>query len=266
MGFPFYAALTEAEASVQSATAKQKIGTIGYTQDGRRFRYCKAGAALGGNGRLMGNDNYCPGATGHPDEDGFEGAPYTGGALEKATTVKIADTTGRAANYYQGGYLNVFHTGTDSYRCHYILSSKRSSQATDPGYGAYVELELESGLTAAITTATQVTAYLSPYSCVKGYGSYNQSYVSFVCLPLIAITNGNYFWGQVGGPAWVTAHGTTWPASAANYRDVFAWIDGTIDPASVADPTSGYQRVGTILSQTESGYGDGFVMLQLDGG
>jgi len=265
MSFPFWAALTEAEVSVQSAAAKQKIGTIGYTQDGRRFRYCKAGAALGGHGRLMGNDNYCGGATSHEDEDGFEGAPYTGGALEGATTVKIADTTGRAVNYYQGGYLNVFHS--DEYRCYYILSSKRSSQATDPGYGAYVELELESGLTAAITTATQVTAYLSPYSCIKGYGDYNQSYVSFVCLPLIAITDGNYFWGQVGGPAWVTAHGGDyWPGRTANYRDVFAWIDGTIDSAQVADPTNGFQRVGTLLSQTVSAYGDAFVMLQLDGG
>jgi hypothetical protein len=58
----------------------------------------------------------------------------------------------------------------------------------------------------------------------------------------------------------------TWPGSAVNLRDVFAHLDGTIDPATAADPTSGVQRVGTLLSQTVSGYGDAFVMLQLDGG
>ena len=255
--------MTEAEVSEESATPKVDVGTIGYLEDGRRFRYCKAGAALSGAGRLAGNANYAPGCTGQEDANGYEGAIYVAAAIG-AHIVRIDDTNARAADYYKGGYLNIFHA--TSYRCHRILTSKRNSVSTDPGYGAYVELTLESGITAAVTTSTGITAYLNPYGNVKSYGGYSQSYVSFVCLPLIPITSTYYFWGQVGGPAWVTAHGGTWPGSAANYRDLFGWIDGTVDPSSVADPTSGYQRIGTLISQTVSGYGDAFVMLQLDGG
>jgi hypothetical protein len=265
MSFPFWAALTETEIGRTSTTPDYRIGTIGYTEDGRRFRYCKAGAAVAGTGRLLGNMNYAPGCTAHADEDGFEGVPYAA-ADAGATTIKIADTSGRALNYYQGGYCNIFHAA--AYRNYYILSSTKTSATTDPGYGAWVQLELASGLDTAITVSTEVTTYLSPYSDVRQYGAtgFAQDECSFVCLALTDVVSGSYFWGQTTGPAWVTAHGGTWPGAAGHYRDVFAHFSGTVDPSSVCDPTSGWQRVGYIISATDTGnsYGDAWVMLQLE--
>lgn len=231
------------------------IGTMGKTADGRCFRLCKAAGALTGLARLAISTAHCPGATGHEDHQGFEGVPYANAAAG-ATKVKIADTTARAINYYSGGYLAIYPAAP------YCALPIRSSAL---GTTAYVELTLDCELPVAITTATGITAYVSPYSMVQAASSVGADYEAFMCLPLVAVASGDYFWGQTGGPAIVTPNGGTWPGQGAHYRDVFAWQDGTINPSSVADPTAGYQRVGYLLMGTVNGYGDLFIMLQLDG-
>lgn len=238
----------------QHSVAQHRLGTQLILPDARVFRYCKAAAALGGLMRAAINSNYAPGCTGHANEDGFEGAPSAAVAAG-GVSVTFADTTARAKDYYQDGYLVTYPSG------HYQMQRIRSS---DVGAGTTVTVYLEEELTTAITTSTGLTAYLSPYSAVKAGMSTNQYYEAFVCVPPRPVTSGYYFWGQVRGPCGITPHGGTWPGSAANYRDVFFWIDGTIDPSSVADPTSGYQRAGYLLSSTVSSYGDLFVYLQLD--
>jgi len=239
---------------VQHANAEHRLGTKMLLPDGRTFRYCKAAGALAGLMRASINSNYAPGCTGHTNEDGFEGAPSANVAAG-GVSVQFADTTARVRDYYKDGYLVSYPSG--HYQTNRILSN-------EPGDGATVTVELEEPLKTAITTSTGITAYVSPYGAVKAAMSTNQEYEPFICVSPLPVTSGYYFWGQTAGPCPITAHGGTWPGQSAHYRDVFFHMDGTIDPSSVADPTSGYQRAGYLLSATVSSYGDLWIMLQLE--
>ena len=224
--------------------------------DSRIFRYCKAGGALAGLMRAAINGSYAPGAAGHiaTTVEGYEGsasADVAAGGVQ----VEFPDTTVRAVDYYQDGLLVTFPSG------HYQMNRIRASALGD---GATVVVELEAPLKTAILSSTGLTAYRSPYADIQAAMSLNQEYEAFICVPPVPVTSGRWFWGQTAGVCPVAAHGGTWPGSAAHYRDVFFWMDGTIDPASVADPTSGYQRAGYLLSSTVSGYGDLLIQLQLE--
>ena len=232
------------------------IGTPGLTADGRLWIRSKAAGALSGLKRAVINSNYAPGCTGHEDEDGFEGVLYAA-AVVGQQYVDVADTTARAAGYYEGGTFIAY--GATCFEEKTIVGNAKGNGST------HVRIYLDSPLKYAISTSIGITAYPSPYGAVKAAMSTLQEYEPFVGVPAIPVTSGYHFWLQVGGKVCITAHGGTWPGQAAHYRDVFFWMDGTIDPASVADPTSGYQRAGFLLASTVNAYGDLWINLQLAG-
>lgn len=225
----------------------------------RIFRYSQAAQALEGLARLVINSNYAPGVTGHVNEDGFEGA-IGFAALIGATYIDIADTVARAANFYQGGKVIVY--GTTIFHQHSIVKS-------DVGTGAKVRLYLESPVAVEnITVAMGCTAYRSPYSAVKKAGSTQVSFEPFIGLPLIPVTINNFFWLWTAGIGIVTPTGVTWPGSAANLRAVYVNPnDGTIQPATISDPSAGYQYIGDLVECTGGSgadYGDLLINLRLD--
>ena len=244
-----------------SSTQRYRLGSPLVLEDNRLFRYSKAVADLtaGALGRLVINQNYAPGVTGHEDEDGFEGVLNSDAAIG-ATYVDLADTAVRAVDYYAGAHLVIF--GTTVFHQHHIVRSAL-------GNGTYVRCWLDEPIAdEAVTVAMGVTAYLSPYSALAPAGSVQAGFETFMGLPLCVVEEDEYFWLQTGGPAWVTPTGVTWPGSAAQQRDVSANpADGTIQPASVNDPTVGYQRIGYLLQATGgtgADYGDALIMLQLE--
>jgi hypothetical protein len=242
----------------QSVTQVYPIG-MKLDRDVRRFRYAKGGAALGGLARLVINGNYCPGCTGHTNEAGFEGAVGFAASIGD-TYIDIADTVARAKDYYQGGMVIVY--GTTIFHQHYIVRS-------DLGDGSKVRLYLDRPLAGEdITIAMGCTAYLSQYSNARPAANKQVGFEKFVGLPLIPVTLNYYFWMQTKGPCIVTPTGGTWPGSAANLRDVYANpADGTIQPATLSDPSLGYQRIGTVISVTggdASDYGDCWIDLDVD--
>ncbi|GAI77449.1 unnamed protein product [marine sediment metagenome] len=173
--------------------------------------------------------------------------------------VAIVGTAGRAENFYQGGHLVIFSDGI--FHQHYIVSS-------EAGTGAYVRCWLSKPIAyAAAEVGHGVTAYRSPYSDVAVAGSIAAQYEAFIGLPLRPVTLGYYFWLLTAGLVYITP-GVTYPGAAVNQRDVYATpTDGTIVPASVEDPTAGYQKVGwlsTVTGGTAGIYGDALIMLQLD--
>lgn len=229
------------------------LGTV-VKKDLRTFVYGQAGAAIDDLARLVSCNNYAPGCTNHEDEDGFEGAPYAAAAAGDEY-VDIADTGALAKNDWEGGYLVAFPSG-GPYVAIRIYGNDAGNEST------HARIYLDDPLPAALTTSTGVTIYRSPFHDVKQMGNI-VGYESAIGVPLDALTSTYYGWFQTGGPAWVTAHGGTWPGSAAQQREVYAHQDGTVDPASVKDPTSGYQKVGWLISATVSGYGDAFVWLTI---
>jgi hypothetical protein len=236
-----------------SLTALYRIGTK-YVQDRRTFRYCKAGAALGGVMRGAINGNIIPGDTGTPGYEGAAGYAWAAGD----TVLQVSDTaTTHTADYYADGYMTVFST---QFETHYI----KSSTASD---GTSLTITIDTPLDAAVAASgVGVTLYPSMYSNILAAGGVQADFEAFVVVPPCAVTSGYYFWGQTLGPAWVTAHGGTWPGAGACLRDVYFHTDGTIDPATIRDVgTLSPQRAGYLYSPSAtSAYGDAHIMLQLE--
>lgn len=226
---------------------------------GAKFRYSYAAGTLAGTRRLVINGAHAPGVTGHENDEGFEGAPS---ANQDAADLEVswASDDSRAVNYYAGGHLAIYST---VFQDKYIISGPSTA-------GTTITVKLADGLDSAITTSTGITAYPSPYKNVKAAASMQAGFETFIGVPLIAITSGYWFWLQTAGPVIVTPTGGTWPGSAANYRSVYANpADGTIQPAALCDPSSGYQKIGDLIMATGgtgSDYGDLYINLDLDMG
>lgn len=243
--------------NAQSVSQVYPMG-MQFKRGDKKYRYSLAAGNLAALARLVINSNYAPGVTGHTQEDGYEGNVYAIAPIGQ-TYVDIADTVARAANFYQGGHMIIF-SGTIFHQ-RYIIRSEL-------GTGAFVRVHfIEPLVTEAPAVTDGVTVYRSPYSAVKAAGSTQVGFEPFIGVNLLPITSGYYFWLQTDGLAFITAHGGTWPGAAADQRDVYAHQDGTVDPASVKDPTSGFQKVGwlsTLTGGTASDYGDALINLQLD--
>lgn len=246
---------------VQSITQRYLIG-MKYNLNLWRFRYSQATVALAGLKRLVINSNYCPGVTGHENEDGFEGA---GGVNAYAASIgqrylDIKDTAMRVKNFYQGGMVTI--AGTTIFHEHYIVKS-------DAGTGTYVRLYLDVPIAVEdITAAMGVSASRSAYSAVQPAASVQTGFETFVGVNLIPVTINYFFWLLTKGPVSITPTGGTWPGAAVNLRDVYANpADGTLQPPTLSDPSAGFQRIGTVIQATGgtgSNYGSNKINLDLD--
>ena len=224
-----------------SATQNYDIGTR-WKIDDRTFHYCHAGTAL-----TQMKAGHCGGL---PTECNTAAVAYAIGD----TVVTILDTTVRVANYYQNGYIWIMKSG--SYQMHKI----RSSAA---GAGVSVALTLWEPLRVTIDASTWCTAWPNIYSNILGTSS---SFMSNVAIPLVAITDGYYFWGQTWGPCFGTVMNTV-PGRDAGQRDLYFHTDGALMAATDFDLTVVQpQRAGFLITNTTpggAGYGDQFYMLQL---
>lgn len=249
------------------ATARFEIGTR-RVEYGRTFRYSEAGDNIitAQNALMVANGNWRPGFGGsYPNWNGFWGSPNVQVEIGDTyidlfeTTYTPAGMLPRAANYYQGAYLTSFVFPFNTY---YIVSS-------DVGSAAVTRVYLDHPAIQVIPVANQVEINLSPYSkVIDGAAVTAPRYKSYVGRSHINVAVGRFFWLQTAGPCWVQPAGwvdNRTPGRAADYRDVYAWIDGSIVSAWAADPTAGFQRVGYLLSATEVGEGAAFIMLQLEG-
>jgi len=235
---------------VQDSVQKHPIGTIAKL-DQRKFAYCKAGAAITGIARLLIDASYIPSASGQTDVDGFEGECEA--AAAGSYDVVIKDTTDRVANYYAGGYFTAFNAdGIKTFTMRINGSDVAVSVDT-------VTLHLDDPIPWALVDGDFCDAYRSPYVDVTLAAA--DGFESFVALSHIAVTSGNYFWGQISGPAWIAqSAAATIPGYTVDKRDAFAWRDGTCIVGSTAGTL---QRIGYALGKSVATTGDTYVMLQL---
>lgn len=244
-----------ADQSIYDSSAIQKF-ELGTKREvyGRVFRYAKAGADLTyvGLERLVANGNYTPEDPDHEDEFGFYGDLKTAAEIGDEY-VDLETATAYAVDYFKGGY---FTTWNSNRPVHYVVAS-------DLGNGTYCRIYLDEPLRVAISATAGVEVYRSPYSnIIEDLAA--QSFKSFVGVAHCgAVASGSYFWLQTKGPCWITPYNwdTGLPGYAANKRDCYAWIDGTV---TVQGTVGELQRIGYLLSATASGYGDVFIMLQLE--
>jgi hypothetical protein len=240
---------TEAGLFSEVATQAYPLGTKLYLGD-QIYRYCRAGAAMTSQG--FGKCNYAqaPGKAGNSVHSGFEGALYAAVSAGD-TSFTIADTAA-VANEYEGAYFVVYNDTDNVYESHRVIKNDAST-------GVYTTLYIASpGFKNDLTTAMGITIYLSPYYDTRNFAA-GGGYASCTGFAKFQITNHYFFWLQTAGPISGITGAPTWPGQTQYYRDVCINTDG-----SVIQWTTGYQRIGYLLSRTASDYGDNFVMLQLD--
>lgn len=251
---------------VHAASAqKYPVGTLAwYPGVGKKFRYSKAAEDITEaiSARMVANGNYAPGVAAGgiaANRDGYNGLAFAEAAIGQQY-IDI-DLTSRAVNFFQGAHLQLL-PGCNPLSQYYIVSSDLST-------GTYTRVYLDQPLTQLVAVTKYIGIDASPYTKIINGSTAPARYKSFIGLPLVNATSGQYFWVQTAGPTWIQP--ASWaddrlPGRGENYRDVYAAIDGAIMSTWTRTAiTNGYQRVGYLIDATASGYGSVFIMLQLEG-
>jgi hypothetical protein len=218
--------------------------------DNRNFVYCLAAGAILGNSRLLVDSIVYYGAGGTTTS--FEGNVHEAQAVGN-TEIEIEDTADRVKDYYKGGYIILFHA--DGVKSTTIrIEGNTAATSVDE-----VTLQLESPLPWALANHDFCSIYTNPYKAITQSASTH--FETFMGVALVACASASYFWMQTDGPAWLAQYGSTAnPGYTADYRDAYAWYDGTVKVGATA---GALQRVGTVLGKHASTYGDTFINMQL---
>ncbi len=202
-----------------SATALHPLGTKGIADDGRIYRYCKAGATLVAGNVIQGPativDHLATTAT--ATAAGATSLTFTPGA------------TAGAANLYADGFLGVDTTPGNGYT--YGVAGHAAITAS---VAFTLNLKADDPLQVALTTASRLGLIQNPYSGVI------QMPITTATGPLVGvapyiITSGQYGWLQTGGVASVLIAGT--PANGA----------AVMAPGAVAGAAEVIVAAGTLI-------------------
>lgn len=226
----------------QSATQKYPIGTI-YEAFGRRYRYCRAAAAITparrGCPTLIYDTWKASTATTQP-QFGSDGSTVTGVSGEGFVVATFAadyDTL-RPVDCLADGLLTLFDSGGIKIHEHRIIGNDLSYTAS--GANDSVKIYIDPPLVED-ATAVPADGLPSPYNYVAD-GESVGTLASVIVVNPIIVTSGYYFWGQTRGPAWVTPN-AGWQTAA--YREAEWHTNGTIKAAAGV----ALQRAGYLLAE-----------------
>jgi hypothetical protein len=197
----------------QSATAKETLGTLRITQDGRKFRYAKAGAAdlACGNMGLSVVSN-----ADHVDE------AITAAVAIGSYTLDLTVTAGTALaeNQLRGGYFQVNDaTGQGQ---NYMIAGNSAISAS----ATAIQIALDDPIRVALDTTSEFSLIQSPWWAV--YESATGEAMVAGVAPIV-VTTLYYYWAQTGGVACCLVAGTS--AFGSNMC-VSTAIAGAITPAT----------------------------------
>jgi hypothetical protein len=167
----------------QSATAKETLGTLRITQDGRKFRYAKAGAADLAPGK-MGLGAALNAA--HVDEDILVAVAIGTYTLDLTVTAGSA----LAENQLKGGYFIVADATGEGQT--YMIAGNSAISASDTA----IQVALDDPIRVALATTTQFTLAQSPWYAV--YESATGEAMVAGVAPIV-VTTLYYYWAQTGG-------------------------------------------------------------------
>ena len=216
----------------ESSSAQHNLGELVHTNDGRAFRYCKAGGTALAPGKLQQSSAQDTG------DHNLAIAAASAGATEIVTTGTVTVT----ANQYAGGFVTIADDAGEGYM--YRIDSHAAATA------AVVTLKLSDPIVVALTTDTTIDILKNPYDGVIINPTTISSSVAGVAVK--ALTAAYYGWLQVSGPASVLddgglAVGITVCASDNVAGAVEAIADGAAELL---------QQVGTaIIASSDTEYG-----------
>ena len=217
-----------------TAGMRWPFGTQLVMQDGRKFRFARAGATL----LVVGNAIQASGDNTETDLTAAAGA-----ANDKLITFTAAGT--EAANYYAQGYATVSVTpgGGDTYK---ILSHATFAATT----GQVVNLSTPPGLRRALTTTSRVDLVEHPYKGVIQLPATTQTSIPVgVAVSAIAVNAGG--WLQTRGVVGVLTAGTV---IIGNRCVIPTGTAGAIGPETATATTMDNEvTVGKVMDVAASG-------------
>jgi len=173
---------------VDSEDKIHKLGELVHSNDGRAFRYCKAGASDLHAGKLQ---------QASAQDTGDHNLAIAAASVGE-TSITTTGTVTVTANQYADGFVNIADDAGEGYN--YGISGHLAATA------AAFTVNLKDAIVVALTTATTIDIIKNPYDTVI----LNPTTISSspVGVAVIALTASQYGWLQVGGPATVLLDGT----------------------------------------------------------
>lgn len=249
----------------QSTVQNYDIGTR-LVVDDRVFRYCRAGGILKG---LF--EQRC---SNFPREGSTDAVLYRAGTYQITIPINANGVNHAAeivANYWNDGYIWIMQWPqvTSAGEIYKIRSSAAA-------VGNFITLTLYRPLIVDVAASTWITAWPNPYSYVVDS---NSPRMSVICVPLIYVASGSYFWGQTWGPCFLSSGQS--PGRKDYDRDVYFHPDkssvgqrGIMSGSEIdfTTPNEIPQRAGFIITNTSAWTnadgnpelgGDQFFMLQI---
>lgn len=238
------------------------IGTR-LVMDDRTFRYCKAGGNL--------KSGYGARCQDYPREGNMAAVALYAGGFE--VTIPMNDNgvdyaAEQLADYWKDGYIWIMTADARGFGPMYRIKSNLAATGTIPT--RYCTATLYEALAYDVAASAWITAHPNMYNNIKS-AAYQKS--SVVCVPLVYVASGYYFWGQTWGPC--TMQQTHAAGGLENDDRMFFFHEnnnGEIVTGSQVADIKLSQFAGFLLTHTtawvnvgdgaEAG-GDCFLMLQL---
>ena len=168
-----------------STTKKECLGAKRITEDGREFRYCKAGGTL-----IPGGATFGPALTAN-----HVAQLQTSGAANSVGSVKVTvyvGATAVTANQYDDGYLLVHRTTSGTAGLYYPIES-HTTTATG---STTITVTLKEPLKVATYTDDYLSLFCNPWS---GIAVGTEVAVFPTGMAMAAASSGQYLWVQTGG-------------------------------------------------------------------
>ena len=198
----------------QSVTKKEALGTLRITQDGRKFRYSRAGGALAAGGICIGSSINAA----HADEI-ILAAVAIG---TRNLTLTVTAGTAIAENALADGLFIINDNTGEGHT--YIIDGNSAISASE----TVIYVSLKDPIRVALDTTTEFTLAHNPFaSCTQ---SATSEQIATGVAP-IAVTSAYYCWLQTGGP--IACLQDTTPAVGTNM------VVSTATAGAVAAATSG---------------------------
>lgn len=198
----------------QSSSAKESLGSLRITKDGRKFRYGKAGGTLAAGNMTIG----ATADTAHTNETLV--AAIAKGSYNFPITVTAG--TAIAANQLADG-LFIVQDGTGEGQCYTIMGNSAISASE-----TIVNISLEDPIITALDTTSEVSLIHNPFYGVRHSATAEQIATG---IPLIAVTSAYYCWLQTGGPCcWFNEPGTA--AGVGTNMISGTYTAGSVTPAT----------------------------------
>jgi hypothetical protein len=179
----------------QSATKKETLGKLRFTEDGRAFRYAKNG----GVALTMGQALYMAECTANHIKQVNTG--YTM-ALGATSVTLLVGATAVTANMYDDGYLQIYDGAAAAVGQNLLISSHGISAAGSEG----VNFVLKEGIIKACIATDTYSLIPNPWNGVLASAALAHG---FAGVSIIPVTASYYCWVQTGGLCNVLNQGGT---------------------------------------------------------